>query len=72
LNAENLPGQRQLVCKLLAAHLYRLNPGAFGQLLSLSKLGRDTDEAVMIAFGLSQEQLAGSFGRALGIPLLQP
>jgi hypothetical protein len=72
LNAENLPGQRQLVCKLLAAHLYRLNPGAFGQLLSLLKLGRDTDEAVMIAFGLSQEQLAGSFGRALGIPLLQP
>jgi hypothetical protein len=72
LNAENLPGERQLVCKLLVAHLYKLSPGGFGQLLNQLKLGRTTDDALDLAFAIDQERLAASFGQSLGLPRLTP
>ena len=72
LAAENLPGERQIVCKALMAHLYALNAGAFGQLISLLKSGRPTEDALMLSYGLEIPSLAASFGRSLGINGLQP
>ncbi|MGN6547912.1 MAG: hypothetical protein ACTHK7_22955 [Aureliella sp.] len=72
MNAENLPGERQLVCKFLVAHLYKLSPGGFGQMLNLMKLGRNTDEALEIAYAIDQKRFAASFGQSLGLPGLTP
>ena len=70
--AENLPLDRQVVCKLVVAHLYKLSPTAFGQTIHLLKNGLDTNEALSISYGLSDQQTAQSFGAAMGIPQLTP
>lgn len=72
LAAENLPGQRQIVCKLLVGHLIQRNAKAFSQMLSLIKLGHSNEDALRLALALSAEQLAASFGKSLGLPQLQP
>lgn len=72
LNADNLPGQRQLVCKLIAAHLYQANPVAFGQMLEMLKQGRSTNEVLNICYGIDQRALANSFGKSISIPGLSP
>lgn len=70
--AENLPGERQLICKLLVAHLYKVNSAAFGQMLELLKQGRNTDEVLKQCYGINQQVLASSFGKAISIPELTP
>lgn len=70
LEADNLPLDRQLVCKLIVAHLYSINPAAFGQMVSQLKLGKTTEEALMTCFGMTPSQFATSFGRSLGLPRL--
>lgn len=72
LNAENLPGQRQLVCKLITAHLYQTNAVAFGQMLQMLKQGRTTDEVLKLCYGINQQSLASSFGKTISIPGLTP
>jgi hypothetical protein len=70
--ADQLPLDRQIVCKAVVAHLYSLSPAAFGQTVNLLKFGRSTDDALSICFGIDKQQFAGSFGRTLGLPQLTP
>ena len=72
LDAENLPGERQIVCKALMSHLYSLNSAAFGQMISSLKLGRTTEDALKLSYGFDTDQFVQSFGRSLGINGLQP
>ena len=72
LGADQLPLDRQIVCKLVVAHLYRLSPEACGQMLNLLKLARTTEEALSICYGMDERQLASSFGQTLGLPRLTP
>ncbi len=70
--ANRLPLDRQLICKLIVAHLYKTHPEAFGQTLNLLKLGRTTEDVLSICYGTNDKQLARSFGRTVGIPQLAP
>ncbi len=70
--AERLPAERQIVCKLVLAHLYKSNPEAIGQTLNLLKLGRSSEEALTICYEMNERQLASSFGRTVGLPQLTP
>ncbi len=72
LDAQNLPGERQIVCKALMAHLYAQNAGAFGQMIGLLKMGHSTEDALKLSFAMDSAQLASSFGRSLGVKQLQP
>ncbi len=72
LDADNIIGDRQLVCKFIAAHVYKLNPIGFGQMLSMLKLGKTTDEALKSVFDMDQATFVRSFGKSVGLPQLTP
>ncbi len=72
LDAENIIGNRQLVCKFIAAHVYQLSPIGFGQMLSMLKLGKTTNEALKSVFDMDQATFARSFGKSVGLPQLTP
>lgn len=72
LEAQHLPGERQIVCKALMSHLYTQNVGAFGQMIGLLKLGHNTQDALQLSYGIDTSQFAASLGRTLGMKQLQP
>ena len=72
MQAVNLPGNRQLVCKLLIAHLYRLSPGSFGQFLHYLKLGMNTEQTLALTYDMKDTRIAQSFGESISLPLLIP
>ncbi|MEM9367239.1 MAG: hypothetical protein AAGD07_14705 [Planctomycetota bacterium] len=72
LGANVLPLDRQAICKFLVAHLYSQDPISFGQMLRLLKRARSTEDALSIAYGISEEEFIQSFGQTIGVPNLTP
>lgn len=72
LDADNIIGDRQLICKFIAAHVYKLSPVGFGQMHSMLKLGKTTNEALKSVFDMDQATFVRSFGKSVGLPQLTP
>lgn len=57
---------------MVMKHLYNKDPLRFRGLVTMLKEGAEPDEAVKESYGLTLEELGQDFGKAIGIPNLQP
>lgn len=72
LDAQGVSGSRHYICKGIVAHLYRKSPAAFRQMHRMIKHGRSQEEAIQVAYGVTQQQLVASYGKSVGVANLVP
>ena len=67
LKATRLDQDRWPICGEIVKFLIAQDSVAFGQMFRDAKMGLSIEDALMQNFGLTLDELAGRFGRSLGV-----